>query len=48
MRIYSRLGCAVLIFDNRGIGGSHIHPEREAEEYRTEDLAKDVEELIKV
>ncbi|KAL8280764.1 hypothetical protein RQP46_006768 [Phenoliferia psychrophenolica] len=37
----------VLIFDNRGIGGSTLHPEREAEEYRTEDLAGDVEELIK-
>lgn len=36
----------VLVFDNRGIGGSRVPPEKEDENYTCEDMAQDVIDLV--
>lgn len=38
----------VLIFDNRGVGGSFLPKEKESDDYDVKDMANDVVELIKV
>ncbi len=38
----------VLIFDNRGVGGSFLPKEKEELDYDVKDMANDVVELVKV
>lgn len=44
----ARTTITVLIFDNRGMGGSFLPKERENDDYDVKDMANDVVELIKV